>query len=265
MQKSLYFISIPSILLFFLLFSNCETKPKEENKTAVTQKLEENTDNILASKQADTLAATADTLSQLADAKLAEEKAAAEKKAAEEKAIAEKKAAEKKKAADKAAKAKKEKAKKTAEKKKEERAKASREKKAPPKPAKKTAKIKFAKPTHEFGMIAVGDKVEHTFKFTNTGAVPLLITDASSTCGCTIPKAPKEPIMPGQQGDIHVIFDSTGKIGSQTKEVILTTNGSPKIAKVRLKGTVVTEEWLNPPKPKETSTPAPDNSLTAPK
>ena len=217
---------------------------------------------LAAAKQIDILAAAADTTSQLADATLAAQKAEAEAKKVEEKktvekkkAVEKKKVGEKKKVAEKAAKVKKE----------SERAKASREPVAPPaEPAKKSAKITFANPTYDFGMIAVGDKVEHTFKFTNTGAVPLIITDASSTCGCTIPKAPKDPIMPSASGDIHVIFDSTGKIGSQTKEVILTTNGTPQIAKVRLKGTVVTEEWLNPPKPKE-EVATPDNSITTPK
>ncbi|MGB1207138.1 MAG: DUF1573 domain-containing protein [Chitinophagales bacterium] len=263
MQKSIYIIATSILLLLFLVFTNCNNETKEVEKTSNTQTSK--VDKVLAeTKKIDTLAVATETAKEANAAKIAEEKAAEEEKKALEKKAEEKKIA--------AAKAKKEKAKKAAKKRENDRAKASKKPVTPPKPSRKTAKIKFANPTYDFGMIAVGDKIEHTFKFTNTGAVPLIISDASSTCGCTIPKAPKDPIMPSESGDIHVIFDSTGKIGSQTKEVILTTNGSPKIAKVRLKGTVVTEEWLNPPKPKEEvkpikkdAKPAKQDSTVAPK
>lgn len=84
--------------------------------------------------------------------------------------------------------------------------------------------VTFEKSTHDFGDITHGDKVEHVFKFTNTGNEPLLITNVEVQCGCTTPKWPKEPIPPGAQGELVVGFDSRGKNGAQVKTVTLVSN-----------------------------------------
>ncbi|MEJ7661957.1 MAG: DUF1573 domain-containing protein [Hymenobacter sp.] len=55
--------------------------------------------------------------------------------------------------------------------------------------------------------------MRHTFKFTNTGKSPLLIADATASCGCTTPSWTKEPIAPGATGEMEVLFDSRGKRG----------------------------------------------------
>lgn len=60
--------------------------------------------------------------------------------------------------------------------------------------------LTFEEKVHNFGEITAGEKVEYSFKFTNTGTSPLLIEDAISSCGCTVPEWPKEPIKPGQSG-----------------------------------------------------------------
>jgi hypothetical protein len=79
----------------------------------------------------------------------------------------------------------------------------------------------------EFGDIYKGDKVQHTFKFTNTGNLPLIITNVEVTCGCTIPKGwPRDPIMPGNRGELQVQFDSSGKFGRQNKVVTVVSNSS---------------------------------------
>jgi hypothetical protein len=82
--------------------------------------------------------------------------------------------------------------------------------------------ITFDKSSHDFGDIYQGDKVEHTFYFTNTGNEPLIITNITVTCGCTAPKWPREPIMPGGKGEITLAFSSVGKIGrvNKTSKVI---------------------------------------------
>ena len=87
------------------------------------------------------------------------------------------------------------------------------------------AVITWEKKSHDFGNIIQGDKVEHTFYFTNTGNEPLIITNVQVSCGCTTPKGwPRDPIPPGAQGEITVSFNSAGKMGMQNKPVTLITN-----------------------------------------
>lgn len=101
------------------------------------------------------------------------------------------------------------------------------------------ARIEFAEETYDFGTIEQGTTVSHEFRFRNTGKVPLLISDARSTCGCTVPKVPQQPIPPGEEGAILVRFDSEHKIGQQNKPITITANTYPAISDVFLTGTVV--------------------------
>ncbi len=87
--------------------------------------------------------------------------------------------------------------------------------------------ISFTDTFHDFGKIVAGEKVEHNFTFTNTGDAPLVIEDASASCGCTLPKYDRGPFAPGQSGKIQVQFNSAGKNGLTKKEVYLTTNAVP--------------------------------------
>jgi hypothetical protein len=91
---------------------------------------------------------------------------------------------------------------------------------------------------HDFGKIKEGEKVVYEFKFKNTGKTPLIISNASATCGCTIPEIPKDPVKPGAEGVIKVVFDSTGKSGLQDKVVTITSNANPAINDVHLTGDV---------------------------
>ncbi len=85
--------------------------------------------------------------------------------------------------------------------------------------------ITWEKVTHDFGDVFQGDKVSHVFKFTNTGTEPLVITNVEVTCGCTTPKGwPRDPIMPGGEGELTVAFNSAGKFGKQNKVVTVTSN-----------------------------------------
>ena len=92
-----------------------------------------------------------------------------------------------------------------------------------------TPTISFAEMEHSFGNVVQGEKVEYSFKFTNTGDAPLVITDASSSCGCTIPDWPKEPIPPGKSSYIQVSFNSAGKEGFTAKQIILHANTKPSL------------------------------------
>ncbi len=86
------------------------------------------------------------------------------------------------------------------------------------------AKITFENTTHNFGDVSQGDKVTHTFKFKNSGNQPLIISNVLATCGCTATKWTKEPVKPGESGQITVEFDSSGRSGKQNKVVTIISN-----------------------------------------
>ena len=92
----------------------------------------------------------------------------------------------------------------------------------------------FEQTKHDFGMMVQGEKLSYTFKFTNTGGSDLIISDASSTCGCTIPDFSKAPVKPGEQGKVEVIFNSAGKTGSVSKTVRLLTNCQPNTTEIEI-------------------------------
>ncbi|MCB0683900.1 MAG: DUF1573 domain-containing protein [Saprospiraceae bacterium] len=100
------------------------------------------------------------------------------------------------------------------------------------------AKIEFTQTEFDFGEIDEGGVIKHTFEFTNKGAIPLLISDARSTCGCTVPDWPKEPIPPGGSGEIRVEFRSAGKKDLQDKPITITANTYPSETRIHLKGFV---------------------------
>ncbi len=101
--------------------------------------------------------------------------------------------------------------------------------------------ISFEETEHDFGNIEKGTKVEHTFQFTNTGKAPLVITNASSSCGCTVPTYPQnESIAPGESREMTVVFDGSGQ-GQVTKTVTVTANTEKGTEQVRIKAFVETD------------------------
>lgn len=94
--------------------------------------------------------------------------------------------------------------------------------------------FEFESDNHEFGVITEGEKVSYTFKFKNTGNAPLVISNASASCGCTVPEYTKTPVAPGEEGEVNVTFDSSGKSGMTTKSVTLIANTEPntKVLKI---------------------------------
>ncbi|NND88573.1 MAG: DUF1573 domain-containing protein [Flavobacteriaceae bacterium] len=81
----------------------------------------------------------------------------------------------------------------------------------------------FEEKSFDFGTIDSGTAVEHKFKFTNTGDAPLVIVDAKSSCGCTVPEKPEGPIAPGETGELLVKFNGSGK-NQVSKTVTITAN-----------------------------------------
>ncbi len=104
--------------------------------------------------------------------------------------------------------------------------------------AKKLPVMSFDKTEHDFGSIEQGAAQETIFKFTNTGDAPLIITDAKSSCGCTIPEYPKNTaIAPGETGEMLVKFNGAGQ-NQVTKTVTVTANTAKGIETLRIKAFV---------------------------
>lgn len=99
--------------------------------------------------------------------------------------------------------------------------------------------IEFEKDIHDFGKVIQGEKVSIGFKFKNTGSADLLIAQANTSCGCTVPTFPKTPIKPGNEGTITVMFDSAGRKGVQNKTITVVTNCQPSGTVVRIKAMVI--------------------------
>lgn len=86
------------------------------------------------------------------------------------------------------------------------------------------ARIAFTETSYNFGELKEGEKIEHTFTFENTGKSPLILSNVLTTCGCTVTKWTRSPVMAGEKGEIIVKFDSRGKEGQQTKIVTVISN-----------------------------------------
>jgi hypothetical protein len=108
------------------------------------------------------------------------------------------------------------------------------------------AAITWEDNTYDFGEIVAGEKVEHTFKFSNTGSEPLVITNVQVTCGCTTPKGwPRDPIPPGKKAELVVQFNSAGKIGRQNKVVTVISNAADGNSQVTFTATVLEKKAPN--------------------
>jgi len=79
----------------------------------------------------------------------------------------------------------------------------------------------------DFGKMKEGENLEVSFRFKNVGDKPLIISNVSASCGCTVPETPKKPYAPGETGVIKASFNSSGKPGSQSKQVNVFANLEP--------------------------------------
>lgn len=99
--------------------------------------------------------------------------------------------------------------------------------------------IQFEEEVHDFGKITQGEKVSFSFKFKNVGKSNLLISSAQASCGCTVPKPPKDPLAPGATDKIDVTFDSNGKSGKFDKQVTVITNCDPNTKVLKITGEII--------------------------
>ncbi|WP_303317135.1 DUF1573 domain-containing protein [Flavivirga abyssicola] len=102
----------------------------------------------------------------------------------------------------------------------------------------KVAKIEFKTDTIDYGTIEKGSNGVRVFEFTNTGDAPLIISKVSSSCGCTIPKKPKDPILPGKTGEIEVKYD-TNRVNPIRKTITVISNADTPTVALKIKGLVV--------------------------
>lgn len=92
---------------------------------------------------------------------------------------------------------------------------------------------------YDFGKVAEGEMVEYSYRFKNIGNKPLVVTNVSASCGCTVPEKPEEPVKPGEIGFIKVKFNSENRPGEAHKTVTVTSNANPPFQELLLKGEVI--------------------------
>ena len=109
---------------------------------------------------------------------------------------------------------------------------------------------------HDYGTITKGDNGVVFFVFTNTGKEPLIIEKATSSCGCTVPVTPKQPILPGAKDSISVKYD-TNRVGTINKTVTVMSNASNSPTTMRIKGNVLDKQQAQP-QPVQEVAPTPD-------
>lgn len=101
------------------------------------------------------------------------------------------------------------------------------------------AQIAFEKTDFNFGDLNQGEKVAHIFQFKNTGNSPLILQNVLSTCGCTVPEWPREPIPADSIGEIQIVFDSASKIGRQNKVITIRSNSKNGDFRLRISSMVL--------------------------
>ncbi|TVR79351.1 MAG: DUF1573 domain-containing protein [Saprospirales bacterium] len=102
--------------------------------------------------------------------------------------------------------------------------------------------ITFEREIIYFDTVSTGAIVEKFFSFTNTGTAPLWLSNARSTCGCTVPDFPRDPILPGEGGEIKVRLNTADRDGYQDRPVTIYANTIPGRTVVRLRGFVLPDE-----------------------
>lgn len=101
--------------------------------------------------------------------------------------------------------------------------------------------FEFVEEVIDYGKIPHKADGKRVFKFKNIGKSPLVISNISSSCGCTVPEKPKDPIMPGKEGEIKVKYD-TNRIGGFNKTITINSNASEPVKRIRIKGIVLRAE-----------------------
>lgn len=103
------------------------------------------------------------------------------------------------------------------------------------------AKFVFLEEIHNFGSLKAGEVVSFTFIFRNEGTKTLIINSVDSGCGCTEVKIPNKSIEPGKEGQIEVIYNSSGEVGKQLKTITLFSNADQSEKQLFIKANITNE------------------------
>ncbi|MFW5761298.1 MAG: DUF1573 domain-containing protein [Cyclobacteriaceae bacterium] len=98
--------------------------------------------------------------------------------------------------------------------------------------------FQFNEVQYDFGTVDEGEVVTHVFKFTNVGDGSLVIQNARGSCGCTVPNYSKQPVAPGETGEITVSFNTSGRPNAQSKTVTILANTEPAQTQLSIKAMV---------------------------
>lgn len=98
--------------------------------------------------------------------------------------------------------------------------------------------VKFNTEKHDFGKIKQGVPVTYYFEIKNTSDKPIVIENASASCGCTVPEKPEKPINPGATGKVKVQFNAA-TLGRFEKNVIIKLAGVDQPKTVQIVGEVM--------------------------
>lgn len=101
-------------------------------------------------------------------------------------------------------------------------------------------RISSNKETHNFGQIEWKQPVTVEYTITNTGNQPLVLTNVTTSCACTVADWTKTPIAPGEKGTVKASFDAKA-LGHFEKSVAIYSNATPNLAYLKFTGEVVQE------------------------
>lgn len=108
--------------------------------------------------------------------------------------------------------------------------------------SKDSTTVQIIDSAYNFGKVTDGEKVEFSYRFRNTGTKPLVVVQATASCGCTVPQRPEKPIMPGEIGFIKIVFDSKHRVGNAHKTITVESNAKPGFPPLILTGDVIAEK-----------------------
>ena len=118
----------------------------------------------------------------------------------------------------------------------------------PPTSNPNSAEITFESLVHDYGVLEKGADGNCEFKFKNTGKEPLILSNVTTSCGCTVPSWPKEPILPGKSGVIKVNYTKTNIVGTISKQITVLSNATSPSVVLSIKGSVVDNAATTPEK-----------------
>ena len=94
-------------------------------------------------------------------------------------------------------------------------------------------------PVFNAGKVLLGEEIQAVFEVTNTGDYPLIFSDITPSCSCTLAEKPEEPIQPGEKGVIkaNIATEKTG-VGSISKTVTVVSNTEPSVTPLKIEAVV---------------------------